>query len=121
MDEVLTLDNWWDGPLSGLCTFGGEYCVYERIFSEETDDYTDFYYLTPIDNKAASNILENWERWCGFMSGGGDARLWKNSVDINDIAKNSPRYREHKKRGTFNGKRPVNLYSELSDMFAVWE
>lgn len=55
------------------------------------------------------------------MSGGGDARDWTNEAGICEIAKLSPHYRKYKKRGVFNGKRPENLYSEISELFVIWE
>lgn len=121
MDRVLTLDNWWNGPLLGLCTFDGGYCVFERIFSQERDDWSDEYWLTPVNEAAARSILANRRNWCAFMSGGGDARNWKNEIDICGIAKLSLRYREYQKRGAFKGKRPENLYSEISELFVIWE
>lgn len=60
MDKILTLDNWWDGSLLGLCTFDDSYCVFERIFSEEHDDWSNEYHLTPVDETAAQKVLENW-------------------------------------------------------------
>ena len=121
IDKILTIDDWQDGALLGLCTLNGGYCVYERIFSEERDDYTDEYFLTPIDETAAAKISENYRKWCDFMNGGGKAIDWKNSVDISEIAKSSPRYREFKKRGIFSGKLPDNFHSEISGFFVSWE
>lgn len=119
MDKVLTLDNWWDGPLTGLCTFGGEYCVFERIFSKEKDDWTDEYFLTPVDEAAAQKIIANYRRWCEFINNSGNAEEWKNAVDIDKIIKSSPRYRKFKKhalfKGEFNG-----CCDELKDYFVEW-
>lgn len=117
-DKVLTIDNWWDAPLSGLCTFGGEYCVFERVFSEEKDDRSDEYRLTPVD-KAARKIIEDHRRWCEFMNNGGNAKEWKSTVDINKIAKGSPRYREFTRFALFKGKF-TGCCDELKDYFVEW-
>lgn len=121
MDRVLTLDNWWDGPLLGLCTFNGEYCVYERVFSEPEDEYTDFYYLTPVSDTDARKILDNWREWCGFIDSGKDAVDWVNIVNTEDIAKKSPRYRGFRKHAEFKGVRPYNLHTEnIIGYFVKW-
>ena len=51
MGTVLTLDDWWDGPLWGMATYGNQTCIFERVFSEEIDDYLDQYYLTPVSDE----------------------------------------------------------------------
>lgn len=119
MDRVLTIDDWWDGPLLGLCTFGGEYCVFERVFSEEMDDWSDEYRLTPIDEAAARKISENYQRWCEFMHNGGNAQEWKNTVDIDKLARSSPRYREFTRHARFKGVFP-GCSDEITDYFVEW-
>lgn len=119
MDKILTLSDWWDGPLFGLCTFKGEYCVYERVFSEEKDDWSNEYCLTPVDEAAARKIIEDYQRWCEFMNNGGNAEKWKGAVDISKIAKGSPRYREFTRHALFKGKF-TGCCDELKDYFVEW-
>ncbi|MDE6726730.1 MAG: hypothetical protein K2J80_02190, partial [Oscillospiraceae bacterium] len=119
-DKILTLNDWWDGPLLGLCTFNGGYCVYERIFSEEQDDWSDDYHLTPIDENAAREILQDWRRWCGFINGGGNAGDWKSGCDICEIAKLSQQYRQFKKRAEFKGV-PQHYAKEIKYYFVDWD
>lgn len=118
-DKVLTMNNWWDGPLLGLCTFNGEYCVFERIFSEEKDDYTDDYYLTPVDEAIAREIILDYQRWCEFMNNGGNAKDRKSTVDIGNIVKSSPSCRKFTRhalfKGEFNG-----CSDEIKDYFVQW-
>lgn len=119
VDKVVTLNDWCDGPLSGLCTFGGEYCVFERVFSEEKDDWSDEYRLTPVDEDAARKIIEDYQRWCEFMNNGGNAEEWKSTVDINKSAMGSPRYREFTRHALFKGKF-TGCCDELKDYFVEW-
>ena len=45
MNSVLTITNWYDGPVEGVAYYTDEIVIYERIFSEEMDEYTENYYL----------------------------------------------------------------------------
>lgn len=119
-DRILTLNDWWDGPLLGLCTFNGGYCVFERFFSEDQDDWSDEYHLTPIEEKSAREILEDWRRWCGFINGGGNARDWKSACDICEVAKLSPQYRQFKKHAEFKGV-PQHYAEEIKYYFVDWD
>ncbi len=64
MDKVITISDWWDGPLCGLATYQRLTCIYERIFDAAKDDWSNEYYLTPIEEKIASSLLEEWSVWC---------------------------------------------------------
>lgn len=119
MDKVLTMNDWWDGPLLGLCTFGSEYCVFERVFSEEKDDYTNDYYLTTVDENAAQEIISDYHQWCEFMNNGGNADDWKSAVDIVNIAKSSPRYRKITRYALFKGNF-TSCSDEIKDYFVQW-
>lgn len=61
MEKVITISDWWDGPLCGLATFEKRVCIYERIFNE--DAWSDEYYLTPIDESATNLLLKDWTIW----------------------------------------------------------
>lgn len=52
MEKVITISEWWDGPLRGLAYYNGDVCIYERFFDEAEDEWSDDYYLTPIDSDA---------------------------------------------------------------------
>lgn len=118
-DKVLTTNNWWDGPLLGLCTFDGEYCVFERVFSEEKDDYTGDYWLTPVDEAAAREIISDYRRWCEYMKNSGNANEWKSAVDIVNIAKSSPNYRKFTRYAIFKGSFP-GCSDEIKDYYVRW-
>lgn len=119
MYKVLTMNNWWDGPLLGLCTFNGEHCVFERVFSEEKDDYTDDYYLTPVDEAVAREIILDYRRWCEFMKNCGNASDWKSTTDISNIAKSSPHYRRFTRYALFKGNF-TSCSDEIKDYFVQW-
>lgn len=64
MDKVITIFDWWDGPLCGLATYQECTCIYERIFDAAKDDWSNEYYLTPIEEETANSLLEEWSAWC---------------------------------------------------------
>lgn len=70
MEKVLTINCWWDGPQNGLAYFNGIVCIYERIFDEVRDDWSDEYYLTPITPDLQNEILNEWNEWCEAVSSG---------------------------------------------------
>ena len=43
MEKVITIFDWWDGPLCGLASYKGSICIYERIFDEIRDEWSDEY------------------------------------------------------------------------------
>ena len=63
MDRVLIISDWRDGPLSGVAYFGEELCIYEKIFSEEIDEYIDKYRLTYISKSEYVLIKKECEKW----------------------------------------------------------
>ena len=64
MDRVITIYDWWDGPLRGLATYKEFICIYERIFDEGKDDWSNEYYLTPINEDTVNLLLKDWAAWC---------------------------------------------------------
>ena len=63
LDEVYTVADYWDGPRAGVANFRGEPHVYECIFDEAQDDWSDQYRLTPIGQDALEAVREQWEIW----------------------------------------------------------
>ena len=68
MDRVLTINDWWDGPVIGLATYNGGICIYSRIFDIPADEYRDEYFLTPIDDVEVNTIKTEWNDWCEACS-----------------------------------------------------
>lgn len=125
MDEVLTLNDWWDGPRLGLATFNNERCIFERIFSEIDDEYTDLYYLTPIEKSEADMILEDWNLWCEMMDLDTSVETALSfqktrKVDPSAIAKHSTQYRKYIKKAVFCGQQPLDFYSRFDGYYVEW-
>lgn len=127
MDAVLTLNDWWDGPLLGIATYGEETCIYERIFSEQEDDYLNQYYLTPISSEQRRQIIVNWEEWLQWMvcaPTSKRAEQWHDSgkhLDLESIARHSPDYRKYIKGAEFCGNCPQNFYSGVKNYYVIWK
>lgn len=65
-DQVLTVDDYCDGPRSGLAELDGDLHVYQAEFDHNTDKYGDTFYLMPIGAELAGLLLERWNiflRW----------------------------------------------------------
>lgn len=69
-DKVITINDWWDGPMCGLATYNGSVYAYERIFDEEKDDYSDEYRLIPVSGEDECRIMSEWNEWCTAVSVG---------------------------------------------------
>lgn len=125
MDKVLTLNDWWDGPRLGLATFNNEICIFECIFSETDDDYTDLYHLTPIEEKKVNLILTDWNLWCKEVPLNpavetAQAFHLQRKTDLHSIAKHSLGYHKYIKQAVFHGK-IQNFYSSLENYFVEWK
>ena len=72
-EEVFTVMDYYDGPRKGVANFRGLPHLYECIFDEVKDDYSDLYRLTPISQRIFELAKEDWaiwERWeAAFHSG----------------------------------------------------
>jgi hypothetical protein len=62
-ETVFTVNDYYDGPLKGIANFQGKPHFYERIFDAASDDYSDMYRLTPIDDRTFRLAMEAWEIW----------------------------------------------------------
>ena len=63
-ETVFTVNDYYDGPLKGIANFQGKPHFYECIFDSASDDYSDMYRLTPIDEPTFRLAMEDWEIWC---------------------------------------------------------
>jgi hypothetical protein len=70
---VFTVQDYCDGPRRGIANYHGEPYVFDCIFDEDGDSYSDSYILTPISRDALRVALEAWDifkRWrMAFDSG----------------------------------------------------
>jgi hypothetical protein len=65
-EKVHTVSDYWDGPILGVADVGGVPHLYEKVFSEEEDDYINRYRVMPIDQELYSLLMESWAifvRW----------------------------------------------------------
>ena len=105
MVKVITINDWWDGPKLGLACFNGLVCIYERLFDEAADDWSDIYFLTPIDSEAEKRILIQWEAWCNAVKSNTINKYFENGTNsvINTELHNSPKYHMCKCKAKFHG------------------
>lgn len=127
MDTIFTINDWWDGPLLGLTTYKKQMCIYEHIFSVEKDAYINQYYLTPISNREAAQILKNWKEWLEWMAFDNSperAIQWHKSskyLDLEKIAKASSNYQQYIKCAKFCGTCPRDFCSAIESYYVLWE
>lgn len=106
METVITINDWWDGPLCGLAYCNGIVCIYERIFDDTKDDWSDEYYLTPITFDLQNEIMNEWNEWCAAISSGALDDYYvshSNSNIIENSIKRSKYKRQYRKKAIFNG------------------
>jgi len=106
MGKVITINNWWDGPILGLAYFDNIVCIYERIFDETKDDYIDEYYLSPVNDYEKTEILAEWEEWCKAVSIRDLNSFYSihlNEHAIDRILRNSILKRKYRKKARFKG------------------
>ena len=106
MEKVITIFDWWDGPLCGLTTFQASICIYERIFDEGKDDWSDEYYLTPVDEDSVDLLLKDWNAWCKKIQG---EDFWDDYPSDSkerylSIIESSPLRRIYKRTAAFYGR-----------------
>lgn len=106
MEKIITINNWWDGALSGLAYYNNMVCIYERIFDDTVDEWSNEYFLTPIDPEAEKRILDDWELWKNAVYNNTfDKYYSSNSYDVIDNElKKSDNYHIYRKKAKFHGK-----------------
>lgn len=60
---VFTVDEYYDGPRTGVANFHGEPHFYDCIFDEHRSDYSNLFRLTPIDSQTFELALAAWRIW----------------------------------------------------------
>ncbi|HET9839867.1 MAG TPA: hypothetical protein VFR84_16690 [Candidatus Angelobacter sp.] len=63
LETVFTVIDYYDGPRKGIANYQGTPSYYECIFDDVAGDYSDLYYLTPIDQHTFEVAMEDWEIW----------------------------------------------------------
>ncbi len=104
MGKVITINNWFDGPMTGLVYFDDIVCIYERVFDEKKDDYIDEYYLTPINDDENAEIMKEWDEWCNAVAVKEKDAYYASHLNnhaIDKILKNSNSKRKFRKKAIF--------------------
>ena len=60
---VYTVLDYYDGPRKGIANYKGTPHLYECIFDESKDDYTDSFRLAAIDSHTFQLAMEDWAIW----------------------------------------------------------
>jgi hypothetical protein len=62
-EEVYTVEDYWDGPRIGVANYHGTPHHYSCVFDEVKDDWTNIYFLKPMDEETLRLVLERWQIW----------------------------------------------------------
>jgi hypothetical protein len=62
-DRILTITDYYDGPLRGIAEVSGQPHVYERELDREGDEYGETYLVSPLAMELVELALEDWEIW----------------------------------------------------------
>jgi hypothetical protein len=77
MDDILTISNYYDGPIEGITTLSGKPHFYECIFDELDDEYSDQFLLTPMSDAIYKIAMESWEMWIRYNTAFKDGAIDK--------------------------------------------
>lgn len=102
-ERVWTIHEWWDGPRYGIADLNGTPCVFESIFSDDLDDWTDEYVLTPITSEQFLLAMEDWQRWKVWRTAfdSGQTTTWTQGLDVAGMIKDSNPKHQLKRTGQF--------------------
>jgi hypothetical protein len=62
-EEVFTVNDYWDGPRSGVANYNRKPHHYACVFDEGSDEYSNLYHLTPLSASAFRAAMEAWKIW----------------------------------------------------------
>lgn len=62
-EEVFTVTDYYDGPRQGIANFNGQPHLYDCVFAEDKQDFTNLYRLTPVSQELFLLALEDWAIW----------------------------------------------------------
>ncbi len=67
-NPIFTVDEYYDGPISGVTELNGKPHIYQCIFDENEDEYSQRYYLQQIPQDIFTLKLEQWELWLKWVA-----------------------------------------------------
>ena len=62
-EAVYTITHWYDGARVGIANLKGEPHYYENHWNEDKNDWSEIYFLEPIDAETFELAMEDWEIW----------------------------------------------------------
>src|SRR5437868_13605566 len=60
---VHTITDWYDGARAGIADLNGAPHYYENQWLEGEQNWSDIYFLKPLDAKTFALALEDWKMW----------------------------------------------------------
>src|SRR5258708_10860363 len=60
---VYTVTDYYDGPRKGIANYQGSPHIYECVFDEITGNYSDLFWLAPVDPETFQLAMEDWAIW----------------------------------------------------------
>jgi hypothetical protein len=62
-EMVFTVTDYYDGPRKGIANYQDKPHLYECIFDETAEDYSESFLLTPLNLETFQLAMEDWEIW----------------------------------------------------------
>jgi len=62
-ERVYTVTDYYDGPRKGIADYRGKPHLYECVFDESKDNYSESFLLAPLDTEAFRLAIEDWAIW----------------------------------------------------------
>jgi hypothetical protein len=62
-ERVHTVNGFYDSPRLGVADYRGKPHIYQSEFSEAEDDYSDRFWLMPIDQQLFDLVMQAWAIW----------------------------------------------------------
>lgn len=107
-EKALMLFDWYDKPISGVAEMNGAKVVFERIYLEDSEDYTDSFYLTELGEDQYEVLVPLWE---AYVRDGAKFSFY----DVIDGVS----FRRTRVHATFSGRRP-DLEVISDELFVEW-
>jgi hypothetical protein len=67
-DRVHTVNDYYDGPRLGIADVDAVPHIYEAEFDHSSEEYSDTYFVSPVDEGLLALVLEDWEIWLRWDS-----------------------------------------------------
>lgn len=133
-EKVYMIWDWYDGPREGIADFLGRPHYFKCLFDKVTDEYSDDFELTPVNEATLKLAEEKWNIYCAW-----EDRHHRGMVDVDTHPGHGgidPRYDELKSlvdsyiaatpvtgilRGVFRAASTVQAKTSRSQQEVTWE